>query len=347
MKFAVLSHIPWPEGRDQRQLVEENLQQVQHAEELGFHAAWLAEHHFSRYGLGSGSLLVASNIAARTRRIRLGTAVLVPPLHHPLQLAEDTATLDVLSGGRLDVGFGRGSAGYEYRGYNQDWEESQARFQESIGMILGLWTTPEYTCHGRFFQLDHATLVPSPVQKPHPPVYIAATRTPATLAYATASGFPTLVGPVADHSEALDLFRRFVDQSAESGRHVPAAQVPYFRYVYLAESDQEARKDAKEPLTWTMDMLTYRRQFAEGGEVRHRIADWRRTRADQPLSYDHLVQHRAIIGTPETCVAAIRELQRQGVEYFGCNFAFGGLEHRKVLRCMDLFAREVMPHFAS
>ena len=347
MKFAVLSHIPWPEGHDQRQLIEENLQQVQHAGELGFHGAWLAEHHFSRYGLGSSSLLVASNIAARTKTIRLGTAVLVPPLHNPLQLAEDTATLDVLSGGRLDVGFGRGSGGYEYSGYNQNWEESQARFQESISMILGLWTTPEYTCRGQFFQLNKATLVPSPVQKPHPPVYIAATRTPATLAYATATGFPTLVGPVADHSEALDLFRRFVDQSAEAGHHVPASQVPFFRYVYLAETDTEARKDAQEPLTWTMDMLTYRRGFAEGGEVHHRIADWRRTRTDQPPSYDHLVQHRAIIGTPETCVAAIRELNRQGVEYFGCNFAFGGLEHHKVLRCMDLFAREVMPHFAS
>jgi alkanesulfonate monooxygenase SsuD/methylene tetrahydromethanopterin reductase-like flavin-dependent oxidoreductase (luciferase family) len=152
---------------------------------------------------------------------------------------------------------------------------------------------------------------------------------------------------VADHAEALDLFRRFVDQSAEAGYHVPASQVPYFRYVYVAESDKEARKDAEVPLIWTMDMLTYRRQFAEGGEVHHRIADWRQTRTDQPPSYDHLVQHRAIIGSPDTCVAAIKELQRQGIQYFGCNFAFGGLEHRKVIRCMDLFAREVMPHFRS
>ena len=347
MKFAVLSHIPWPEGRDQRQLIEENLQQVQHAEELGFHGAWLAEHHFSRYGLGSSSLVIASNIAARTKKIRLGTAVLVPPLHHPLQLAEDTATLDVLSGGRLDVGFGRGTAGYEYSGYNQDWEESQARFQESIRIILGLWTTANYTCHGKFFQLDQTTLVPSPLQKPHPPVYIAATRTPATLAFVASTGFPTLVGPVADHAEALDLCRRFVDQSAEAGHHVPAAQVPLFRYVYVAESEKQARKDAEIPLTWTMDMLQFRHQFAQGGEVHHRIDDWRRTRTDQPASYDHLVQHRAIVGTPERCVAAIKDLQQQGIEYFGCNFAFGGLEHRKVMRCMDLFAREVMPHFTG
>ncbi|MBM3943274.1 MAG: LLM class flavin-dependent oxidoreductase [SAR202 cluster bacterium] len=343
MKFAVLSHIPWPESRDQRLLVEETLQQVQHAEELGFCSAWLAEHHFSRYGLGSSSLVVLSNIAARTKKIRLGTAVLLPPLHHPLRLAEDTATLDVLSGGRLDVGFGRGTEGYEYRGYHQDWEESQARFQESIKMILGLWTHPEYTCHGQYFHLDKAVLVPSPLQKPHPPVYIAATRTPATMAFVAASGFPTLVGPVADHSEASDLCRRFVDQSAEAGSHVPASKVPFFRYVYLAENEKQARKDAEGPLTWTMDMLQFRRQSPNGGEVHRRMAEWQRTRADQPTSYDHLVQHRAIVGTPEQCIATIQKFRDQGVEYFGCNFAFGGLEHRKVMRSMDLFAREVMP----
>jgi alkanesulfonate monooxygenase SsuD/methylene tetrahydromethanopterin reductase-like flavin-dependent oxidoreductase (luciferase family) len=96
-----------------------------------------------------------------------------------------------------------------------------------------------------------------------------------------------------------------------------------------------------------MDMLQFRRQFPAGGEVHQRMDDWRRTRSDQPATYDHLVEHRAIVGTPERCVAAIQELRQQGIGYFGCNFAFGGLDHRKVMRSMELFADQVMPHFQS
>jgi alkanesulfonate monooxygenase SsuD/methylene tetrahydromethanopterin reductase-like flavin-dependent oxidoreductase (luciferase family) len=347
MNFALFTHVPWPEGRDQRQLLEETIQQVQHAEELGFQGAWMAEHHFSRYGLGSASLLVASNIAARTKKIRLGTAVLVPTLHHPLRLAEDAATLDVLSGGRLDAGFGRGAAGYEYTGYGLDPEESQGRFQETIRTVQGLWTTPEYTCQGKYFQINRVNLVPSPVQRPHPPIYIAATRTPATLNFVVSTGHPLIVGVVLDHADALELCHRFVNMSAEAGHHVPMSRIPFFRYFYVAETEQQARKDTEAALNWTLDMIQFRRQFAEGSEVHHRLADWRRTRTELPPSYEYLFEHRAIIGNPEQCVAAIKGFQDQGIEYFGCNFAFGGLEHGKVLRSMDLFAREVMPHFAA
>ncbi len=346
MKFAIFTHLPWPEGRDQRQLLLETAQQVQHADELGFHGAWVAEHHFTRYGLGASSLLVLSSIASQTKRIRLGTAVLVPTLHHPLRLAEDVATLDVISGGRVDVGFGRGAVGYEYDGYCVDGAESQARFQENIRMIQGIWTTPEFTCQGQFTRVNRVNLVPSPIQKPHPPMYIAATRTPATLEFVVSTGHPLIVGVVLDHADALDLARRFVAMSAAAGRHVPMSQIPYFRYFYVAETEQQARKDTEPALAWTMDLLQFRRQFDQGSEVHHRLEDWRRTRTELPTSYDYLFQRRAIIGTPEKCVAAIKDLQAQGIQYFGCNFDFGAMEHRKVLRSMDLFAREVMPHFS-
>ena len=181
MKFGIFTHVPWPEGMDTRQVFRNTIQEVQYAEELGFHSAWLAEHHFSRYGIGSSCLVLAGNLAAQTTRIRIGTAVLVPPLHNPIRLAEDTATVDALSDGRLDVGFGRGTANYEYRGYNVDREESQGRFQESIKVIKGLWTTPEFSHQGEYYQVNRATLVPPPVQQPPPTASWAATRTQATL----------------------------------------------------------------------------------------------------------------------------------------------------------------------
>ncbi len=120
-------------------------------EELGFKAIWLAEHHFTRYGLGASSLVIASNIAARTSRIRLGTAILILPLHHPVRLAEDTATLDLLSDGRLDVGFGWGASGSEYVNFGVDHAESQARYRETIEMVETLWTTPDCTFEGRYY----------------------------------------------------------------------------------------------------------------------------------------------------------------------------------------------------
>lgn len=345
MKFALFTHLPWPEGTDPRRIFEQATEEVQYGEELGFHSAWLAEHHFSRYGLGSSSLVLAASMAAHTKTIRLGTAVLVPPLHHPVRLAEDTATVDSISGGRLDVGFGRGTAGYEYSGLNMDPEESQERFQESIGVIQGLWTTPDYSHHGRYYQVNQTTLVPPPVQKPHPPIYLAATRTEATLEYVASTGHALMVGVVQDTPDALDLCRRFVELSRKAGHNVPMSQIPFFRYFYVAETEAQARKDSQDALNWTLDMTQWRRTFTVGSEVNLRLQDWRDTRSELPPSYDYLCEHRAIIGTPDQCVAKIKELQRQGIEYFGCNFSFGGLEHEKLLRSMELFSREVMPHF--
>ena len=345
MKFALFSHIPWPEGSDPKQIIEETVEQVQYGEELGFHSAWFAEHHFSRYGLGASSLLLASNIAARTKNIRLGTAVLVPPLHHPIRLAEDTATLDLISGGRLDVGFGRGSANYEYNGYDVDPAESQMRFQETIKLIQGLWTTPEYSYESQYFKVNRATLVPSPVQQPHPPIYIAATRTAATLEFVVSTGHPLILGVVLDTPDALDLCRLFVRMSEESGHNVPMSRIPFFRYFYVAETEDQARKDTADALTWTLDMIQWRRTFSEGSEVGHRLEDWRNSRTELPPSFQDLYENRSVMGAPEQCVAQIKEIQSQGIEYFGCNFSFGGMKHGTVMRSMELFAKEVMPHF--
>ena len=347
MRFAYFTHLPWPEGTDPRQIIQETTEQVQYAESLGFHSAWLAEHHFTRYSIGSSSLILATHLAALTRKIRLGTAVLVSPLHNPLRLAEDTATLDLVSGGRLDVGFGRGSSGYEYSGYGVDAAESQDRLQDSIKIIQGLWTTPDFSYEGKHFQVKRANLVPTPVQQPHPPVYIAATRTPATLDFAVSTGHTLCIAVVQDTADALDLCQRFVELSAEAGFSVPKSQIPFFRYFHVAETEEEARRNTEARLNWVIDIMQWRRLISEGSEVYQRMDDWRRTRSELPLSYENLAENRAIIGTPDQCADKIHQLRRQGIEYFGCNFDFGGMEHQKVMRSMELFSTEVMPRFSG
>ena len=345
MKFGLFTHIPWPEGVEPKQVLEQTTEEVIAGEELGFCGAWLAEHHFSRYGLGSSSLVFASNIAAKTKTIRLGTAVLVPPLHHPIRLAEEAATLDVLSSGRFDAGFGRGASGYEYRGYSIDREESQGRFQETISIVEGLWTTPGFSFHGDYFDLEETNLVPMPLQEPHPPIYIAATRTPATLEYVVSTGHPLLLGVVLDTGDAFDLCHRFVAASQDAGHNVPMSAIPFARYFYVAETEEQARRDSEEALNWTMDMNQFRRTFDVGSEVYHSLDDWRKARTERPPEYEQLFQKRAFIGSPEQCIAKIKEVQEQGIDYFLCNFSFGGMKQSNVLRSMKLFAEEVMPHF--
>jgi alkanesulfonate monooxygenase SsuD/methylene tetrahydromethanopterin reductase-like flavin-dependent oxidoreductase (luciferase family) len=193
--------------------------------------------------------------------------------------------------------------------------------------------------------VNHANLVPPPVQQPHPPVYIAATRTPETLEFVVSTGHPLITGVVLDHDDVLDLCHRFVALSREAGHNVPLSAIPLFRYFYVAATEEEAVRDTRPAMTWTQDMIQWRRAFTEGSEVYQQMAEFRNNRPQQPPEYEYLREKRSIIGTPEQCVAKVKEFQDQGIEYFGCNFDFGGMAQRKVLRSMELFAKEVMPHF--
>ena len=343
MQFAFFTHLPWPENTDPTQIIQEATLQVQYAETLGFKSAWLAEHHFTRYSMGSSSLILATHLASSTRTIRLGTAVLVSPLHNPIRLAEDTATLDLISGGRIDVGFGRGSSGYEYHGFNINADDSQERFQDSVRVIRGLWTTPEFSYNSRHYQVNQGNLVPMPVQDPHPPIYIAATRTAATLDFAISEGHQLCIAVVQDTSDALDLCKRYVNQSKESGRTVSIGDIPFFRYIYVAETEEQAYNDTHDHLNWVIDIMQWRRNIDTGSEVHRKIVDWRTTRTELPASYDYLATNRAIIGTPEQCLEKIRALRQEGIQYFGCNFDFGGISHPKVMKSMKLFSEKVMP----
>ena len=345
MDFALFSHVPWPEGTDPKQVYDDITEEFVLGEELGFKSAWMAEHHFTRYGLGAAQNVLASNILARTTTLRMGSAIAVSPLHLPARLAEEIATLDVLSGGRIDVGFGRGAAGSEYNVANIPLEESQTRFRESITMIEGLWTNKNYSFEGEHYKITSANLVPMPVQQPHPPIFIAATRTKATQEFVAGSGHPLLVGVVLDTVDAIALCPTMVALAKSKGNDMAMGQIPFFRYFYVAETEEQAKADTKESLDWNIDMIQWRRTFDFGSEVYEKMEDFRKTRTELPPSYDYLYENRAFIGRPDQIIAKIKALQDQGIEYFGCNYSFGGMPKEKVLKSMRLFAKEVMPAF--
>src|SRR4029453_3113688 len=171
MKFALFILASWTEhdAAHQRRIYHEALEQVRYAEALGFDAVWIAEHHSSRYGIFPSLMPILAHLAAQTTTIRLGAGVSVLPFHHPIRLAEEAAMDDVLSDGRLNFGVGRGSADYEYGNFKIDFASRDTRFQEVLDIILGLWTTEDFTYNGQYYQVDGLTIAPRRLRQPHPP----------------------------------------------------------------------------------------------------------------------------------------------------------------------------------
>jgi alkanesulfonate monooxygenase SsuD/methylene tetrahydromethanopterin reductase-like flavin-dependent oxidoreductase (luciferase family) len=184
IKFGLLyntDYYPEVHGSASRYYAE-ILEQVELAETLGYHSAWFGEHHYSGYSFGSPPV-IAMAAAARTKRIKLGTGVSVIPLNHPIRLAEEYAMLDVLSGGRLEYGIGRGFLNYSYTVFGVNPDESHGRYREGTELILKAWTADgPFSFEGNYWQLSGYTFFPKPLQKPHPPVFASGAITPESYA---------------------------------------------------------------------------------------------------------------------------------------------------------------------
>ena len=244
MKFALFLLGSWtePEVSAQSRIFGEMLEQVEYAEELGFDSIWIAEHHSSRYGICPSLMPLLTHIAGRTKKIRIGAGVSVLPFYNPIFLAEESAMLDVLSNGRLDFGVGRGSADYEYGNFNIDMDTRDVRTQEALDIILGLWTQSDFSYQGEFYQVKDLTIAPSPVQKPHPPVYMAVSRTPASVDVAVERNLPILTSFSTPEADNLGLFSLYAERCAAAGKDLSVAEMPYFRFVYLDEDERAARE---------------------------------------------------------------------------------------------------------
>jgi alkanesulfonate monooxygenase SsuD/methylene tetrahydromethanopterin reductase-like flavin-dependent oxidoreductase (luciferase family) len=175
MKFGLFYQLPCATTQDAATRYQETIEQIVYAEELGFDTAWLAELHFNPlFSIMPAPLLVAAALAQRTTRIRLGTAVLLLPLQHPVRTAEEAAVVDLLSQGRLDLGVGRGMIAIHFQGFNVPREESRERFEEALTIITHAWTREVFQFDGKYYHVPETAVVPKPMQKPHPPLRIAA-----------------------------------------------------------------------------------------------------------------------------------------------------------------------------
>jgi alkanesulfonate monooxygenase SsuD/methylene tetrahydromethanopterin reductase-like flavin-dependent oxidoreductase (luciferase family) len=175
MKFGLHYQLPCTSTQSPVQRYRDTIEQAVHAEALGFESVWPVEQHFNAsLSIMPSPLLMLAAIAERTRTLRLGIAIILLPFSHPLRIAEEIATLDVISNGRVEFGIGRGGVPKHFKGFDIPIAENRERFVEKIEIIRQAWTTDRFSFHGRFFDFDHISVVPKPVQQPHPPIRVAA-----------------------------------------------------------------------------------------------------------------------------------------------------------------------------
>jgi alkanesulfonate monooxygenase SsuD/methylene tetrahydromethanopterin reductase-like flavin-dependent oxidoreductase (luciferase family) len=350
MKFGILYNTDYyPEAHGSAaQYYNQILAQAQFEEELGFESVWFGEHHYSGYSFGSPPV-IAMAAASRTKRIRLGTGVSLIPLNHPIRLAEEYAMLDVLSGGRLEYGIGRGFLKYSHQIFGVNEDENHERYHEGTDLIVKAWTsTGPFSHTGKFWQLENYTFFPKPLQQPHPPIYASAVITPESAVYAGSRGFHLSTGlfvPARERvREVIELYRKTLN---EHGFNPAEKEVSGVFQLYCGESQDEARRNGGRYA------LQYFKFFSEldqrsphtskafenyGGGVSRIFAG---------RTYEELENARLLmIGEPQYIIDQIHWAR----EYYGVNYlifevAQGGEPHELVMQSLKRFAEKVMPTF--
>ena len=298
------------------------------AEALGFHASFLVEHHFTGWNQVSATLTLLTALAMRTTTLRLGSAVMVLPWHNPVLLAEQAATLDIVSRGRFDFGIGKGYRHGEFHGFQIAPEEAEARFDETVALMTRAWTTRErFSHHGRFWRFEDIVVEPPPMQRPHPPLWVAA-GSEASIRRAAARGFDLILDQYASAAQLGERIAIYKAERAARDLAVSSGQVAVARQLYIARDAADTRAALARQATHTQRTVEVSRQPAgKGGS--HVLAY-----ADKAGG----TEEHALYGTPDEICAGLDALRVAGVEYVLLTVQGGAEQVRR-------FARDIMPAF--
>lgn len=322
----------------------EALDQIVRAEELGFSQAWLTEHHFMDDGYCPSPMIAAAAIAGRTSRIRIGQAIVLLPLYgHPLRLAEDAAVLDVLSGGRLELGIGMGYRAEEFAGFGLELRSRRRRMDEGIAIVRRAWTGERFSYEGMHYQVRDARLRPRPLQRPHPPLWLGA-GTPQARAKVARMGLPLLISLITTVEETRREFADYTDALVEAGRDPSAYPRALIREYYVADDAERAWAEVRPYLGYVYREVYPPRWLRlvadDGAGGTRRVTDPN----DPYLRSAAFARDRFIVGDPEHCA---RELARYrdevGVERLILRMQYPGQPAAQVERCLELTAAEVVP----
>jgi len=352
MRFGSFYFFQLPPGRSANQVIQQELEQVVWAEELGFDRVWFTEHHFIEYGLAVDPAMLAAAAAMRTRRVRIGLAAAILPFHNPIRLAEQLAMVDNLSNGRLDVGVGRGNRPMEFGGYGIPQIESRERFEEILTMLRLAWTQERFSFAGKYYQADNVRVLPKPVQQPHPPLYMVCVGDE-TVASTARRGIPMLNsiihGSVDQLVHSRDVYLNVLKAEGRSEQEKSALMDKWgvSRHIYVAPTDAQALEETKEAEMWYQSAL---RRFLIPDRIEEAHPSLQpgfRALAERldKITWEDLVRETVAFGSPDTVSAKIDEMRKLGVGEVMCWMNFGGLKYERVRRSMELFSREVMPNF--
>ena len=303
--------------------VETNIE----AEALGFHSSFVTEHHFTGIGQISATLTLLTFIAARTTRLRLGTAILVLPWHNPVLLAEQVATLDLLSRGRLDLGVGKGYRHNEFAGFAMPPHEAEPRFEEALDVLVRALTSEEPFSHrGRFFRFDEVVVEPPPHQRPHPPLWMAA-GSPASISACARRGFNLLLDQFASPQQVGERIALYRQELEAGGNAFEPTRVAVARNVFVTSDTVEKHEAVKRQAQIHERFLS----LSRGSESRP---------GSHILAYADKPEAHSLIGTAEEVAEGLLALQEVGVAYV-LLFSQGSRDN------LRRFAERVMPKFSA
>lgn len=348
MEFGMFHEFQRLPGTTEAQAFAESFAQVDAAERMGLDAMWLAELHFNpERSVLASPLLLAAAIAERTRRMKIGTAVQVLPLCHPLRLAEEVATVDQLSNGRLIFGVGRSGFAHTYRTYGVDYGESRERFIETLAIVKRAFTEERFSHRGKFFAYDDVRLSPRPLQQPWPEIRIAA-ASPDTYEEVGAMGHPIFVaartGNLSELAPLVRSYRAAWKQAGHPGEGAVYLRVP----VYVAATDEAAREEPRESILHLLRTiganLAASAQLASARAIENRAGRGARM---QSIDYEEVLRERMIVGTPRRVIDRLAGLREElGLDGILAELNPGSLiPHPRVMTALRLLCEEVMPAF--
>ncbi len=310
MDCGLFIEFPCREGMTEREAFAECFGLADEAEACGVDSVWLAEYHFSPISVLSSPITIASAIAARTQRIRIGLAVVLLPLGHPIRFAEDIATLDHISQGRVECGVGRGTFPDTHDGFNSPYAESRERFDEYLEVILKAWTTERFSFAGKHYQCENLYVRPKPVQKPHPPIRIGITSE-VTYPLVGLLGYPIIINPsrVFSLSELGPYIQQYRQAWHEAG-HAGAPQVGLRVPLYVAETTERAYAEPKASAMMAMQGLGNR--VADSASRVGTTGDWSAQAEHlRHMSYEDWLRDKVVYGTPEAVVDRLQQLREE------------------------------------
>jgi alkanesulfonate monooxygenase SsuD/methylene tetrahydromethanopterin reductase-like flavin-dependent oxidoreductase (luciferase family) len=343
MRFGSFVFSISADPNNDHEMIGQTLREIELAEEVGFDAVWLTEHHFDGAVAYADPVVFGAAVAARTKRVLIGFAVVEMALHHPVRLAVQTSLLDNLSNGRLIMGTGRGSAynEYEYIGYGITLEQGREMLDEAEELLIKAWTGKDVVHKGKFWDLAFPGLRPQPYQKPHPPIVRACISEESMVAMGHA-GRPVLIGV-----QTLDVlkhrFGRYNDALQESGLDEKQIentldQTWAQRALFVCDSDQEGLEIAEAGLArYKAHLLDARVRFNPGGAPP--------PPPGTPIPASEQVEHAFLAGTSATVAGKMEELRDLGVRNVLLNPNVGQIQPDKVEKSLRLFGEKVIPKF--